>query len=251
MNILTVDKTVDEETMAKFYNGEIEAIIIKNSTADTMKELGTLESQDLHGTYEVPIGANQASEKKQVLRQEEDQPWHNDRMYYKDIHPFCGLRAIQVEEGAGDTYFCDMRAAWDSLPEELKQNVRDEGEVPFSLANFFKRARYPYDVQSKAELRWLQMKRKCMNTICKEDQYGEYAYFSPLYVESKYYDELNELLFKDEFIYKHTWSDNDLVIWNNYTLSHKRDGTPRHIVRDLVRYAFHIPGSGPIKREGV
>lgn len=114
--------------------------------------------------------------------------------------------------------------------------------VEFSLSNFFKRARYPYDVQSKAELRWLQMKRKCKNTIYKNDEYGEYAYFSPLYISSKYFDELNKLLFKPEFIIEHQWEDGDLVIWNNYTLSHRRDGTPRHIVRDLVRYAFHRHG---------
>ena len=237
------DKTVDKETLEDFYNGNIDVIIIKNSTAETIHEIGQLEKQDLHGTYQVPIGANQASEKKQVLRQEEDQPWHNDRMYYRDIHSFCGLRAVHVEEGAGDTYFCDMKAAWASLPEDLKEKVKAEGEVEFSLANFFKRARYPYDVQDPRELRWLRIKRRCKNTIYKKDKYGEYAYFSPLYVSSEYFDILNELLFKDEFIYRHKWESGDLIIWNNHTLSHKRDGTPRDIVRDLVRYAFHPHGT--------
>lgn len=162
-------------------------------------------------------------------------------MYFKDIHPYVGLRCNKVDKGASPTYFCDMHAAWDSLPEDLKQNVRDEGEVDFSLANFFKRARYPYDVQKPAELRYLRITRKCKNTICKEDSRGEYAYFSPAYTSSKYYDELNELLFQDKFIYAHEWKDNDLVVWNNRTISHMRKGTPRHIVRNLVRYAFHEP----------
>jgi len=249
MIIEKFDRTVEKDTMKKFYNGEIDAILIKNSNENTVNEIGELEKQDLHGTYKVPIGANQDSEKKQVLRQEEDQPWHNDRMYYADIHSFCGLRANKVEEGAGDTYFCDMKAAWKSLPEELQENVKAEGLVEFSLANFFDRARYPYDVQDPREQRWLRMKRRCKNTIYKNDKFGEYAYFSPLYVTSKYFDILNESLFKDEFIYRHKWSNDDLIIWNNHTLSHKRDGTPRDIIRSLTRYAFHQPGeSGPIER---
>ena len=236
MNIVK-SKKVDPETLKKFYSGEIDLLILEDTDTTTIDDFGELEAQDLYGTHAVPIGAH--SEQKVALRQEEDQLWHNDRMYFKDIHPYVGLRCNKVDKGASPTYFCDMHAAWDSLPEDLKQNVRDEGEVDFSLANFFKRARYPYDVQKPAELRYLRITRKCKNTICKEDSRGEYAYFSPAYTSSKYYDELNELLFQDKFIYAHEWKDNDLVVWNNKTISHMRKGTPRHIVRNLVRYAFH------------
>ena len=238
MNIVKLKK-VDQETKKKFYAGEIDLLILEDTNTITIDDFGELEAQDLYGTLAVPIGAH--SEQKVALRQEEDQLWHNDRMYFKDIHPYVGLRCNEVDKGASPTYFCDMHAAWDSLPEDLKQNVRDEGEVDFTLANFFKRARYPYDVQKPAELRYLRMTRKCKNTICKEDGKGEYAYFSPAYTSSKYYNELNQLLFQDKFVYAHEWKDNDLVVWNNKTISHMRKGTPRHIVRNLVRYAFHEP----------
>ena len=43
----------------------------------------------------------------------------------------------------------------------------------------------------------------------------------------------------EENIYIHNWSVGDLVIWNNMTVSHKRDHTPSHVKRRLMRYAFH------------
>lgn len=162
-------------------------------------------------------------------------------MYFTDVHPYVGLRCRIVEKGASPTYFCDMKAAWAGLPEDLKEKVKEEGIVDYSLKNFFDRARYPYDVQKPSELRYLRMTRKCKGSIYRNDKFGEYAYFSPLYTSSKYYDELCELLFQDKYIYEHEWNTGDLAIWNNITLSHMRKGTPRTIVRNLVRYAFHEP----------
>ena len=218
------------------YDGKVDYLIIKNATEDTIEELGQLQKQDLHGTFKVPVGAN--NEERVALRQEDHLMWHNDRMYFKDVHPFVGLYCREAEEGSSGTMFCDMKRAWASLPQDLQEKVKAEGEVEFSLRNYFDRARYPYDLEKSSHARLLRLKSKCMNTIYRSDKFGEYAFFSPVYTSSEYLDELSELLFKPEFCFTHQWEAGDLVVWNNLTLSHRRDGTPRNVRRNLVRYAF-------------
>ena len=55
---------------------------------------------------------------------------------------------------------------------------------------------------------------------------------------TKYFDELNQIFEDQDNIYVHNWQPNELVIWNNLTVPHKRDHTPSHVKRRLVRYAF-------------
>ena len=219
------------------YNGKVDILVYKNAKEDLIEELGQLEKQDLHGTFKVPVGAN--NEERVALRQEDHLMWHNDRMYLKDVHPFVGLYCREAEEGSSGTMFCDMKKAWASLPQDLQEKVKAEGDVEFSLRNYFDRARYPYDLEKSSHARLLRLKSKCMNNIYRNDKFGEYAFFSPVYTSSEYLEELTSLLFKPEFCWTHNWEAGDLVLWNNLTLSHRRDGTPRSVRRNLVRYAFN------------
>ena len=70
----------------------------------------------------------------------------------------------------------------------------------------------------------------------RNDKFGEYLFYSPYYTNIEY---LNDV-FQEQYVYKHYWSNRDLVIWNNMTLSHRRDDTPQHIKRRLVRYAVEL-----------
>ena len=57
--------------------------------------------------------------------------------------------------------------------------------------------------------------------------------------DPEYLDELYQIYDDSNNIHTHNWEAGDLVVWNNMTVSHKRDHTPSHIRRRLVRYAFH------------
>ena len=83
------------------------------------------------------------------------------------------------------------------------------------------------------------MKSKTKQNIYRKDRFGEYVFFSPAYANTKYFDELNQIFEDQDNIYVHDWKPNQLVIWNNMTVPHKRDHTPSHVKRRLVRYAFH------------
>jgi len=232
-------KTVDEilpEDIDEFYKGNIDILIIKNANEGTIKDIGILEEQDLYGKKEVPIGTD--DKKEDHVWQEEDMMWHNDRAYLSDIHPFVGLYCKEAEEGSSPTYFCDAKKAWSKLPSELKKKVKDEGEVEFSVRNYFDRSAYPHDFRSEVYKRAFLMKSKTKTNIYRNDQFGEYVFFSPAYANTKYFDELNQIFEDQDNIYVHNWQPNELVIWNNLTVPHKRDHTPSHVKRRLVRYAF-------------
>ncbi len=231
-------KTVrDLNDLKDFFNGNIQVLIVKNADINTIHKVGTLENQDLYGKKEVPIGTDDKNEDH--VWQEEDMMWHNDRAYLSDIHPFVGLYCKEAEQGSSPTYFCNSIKAWSKLKDDLKKKVIDEGPVEFSVRNYFERSAYPHDFRSPVYKRAFLMKSKTKQSIYRNDAFGEYIFFSPAYAGTKYFDELNQIFEDKDNIHVHNWSAGDLVIWNNMTVSHKRDHTPSHVRRRLVRYAFH------------
>ena len=59
-------------------------------------------------------------------------------------------------------------------------------------------------------------------------------------------DDLLEFLFnhaeKEEFIYSHKWTPDDLLIWDNRCLNHARTDFPKEETRLLRRYTVSEPG---------
>ena len=59
-------------------------------------------------------------------------------------------------------------------------------------------------------------------------------------------DDLLEFLFnhaeKEEFIYSHKWTPDDLLIWDNRCLNHARTDFPKEEPRLLRRYTVSEPG---------
>jgi taurine dioxygenase len=51
--------------------------------------------------------------------------WHCDGSFRLEVPMGTVLRAIEVPDLAGDTLFADMAAAWDDLPEALRETVQD------------------------------------------------------------------------------------------------------------------------------
>ena len=228
---------IKKEYIDELYNGDVQILIIRNSNKEDVKKFGELENQDLYHKKEVPIGTDGNDE--DYVWQEEDMLWHNDRAYLQDVHPFCGLYCITADEGSSPTYFCNSIESWKNLDSNLKNKIKEEGEVNFSVRNYFDRTNYPHDFRTPVYRRAFLMKSKAKHSMYRNDKFGEYIFFSPGYTSSENLEEIEKNIYKDEFIYTHNWKPNDLIVWNNFTTSHKRDHTPSHVDRRLLRYAFH------------
>lgn len=228
-----VSTTLDNNTISDLSSGKIDLCILSNVNKDTIKQFGELLEQDLSAQKEVGIGNDDVEYNLQKI----EMGWHNDSSHLNNTHKFGGLYGVQIEEGSSPTYFCNMKSVWRDLPEPVKQKVKDEGEVTFSVQNYYDRAVWPFfnfdsEKQEKVYLRFA----KAQKSLYRNDEFGEYLFYSPFYSPV---DCLDNDVFQEKYIYTHHWKDRDLVVWNNYTMSHKRDDTPQHIKRRLVRYAIN------------
>jgi len=224
-----------QEYVDNLHNGDVQVLIVKNALKEDIHKFGELEIQDLYLKKEVPIGHNIESDH---VMQEYEMRWHSDRAY-GEPHPFVGLYCEESEKGASPTYFHDNITGWKMIPDDLKQKIKEEGPVLHSIKTYFERADYPHQFRSKAYERHFKMHAKNTHEMYRNDEFGEYLFFSEGYANTKYLDEIKENFYLDENVYAHEWSPGDLAVWNNYTVSHKRDHTPNEIKRTLYRYGLH------------
>ena len=213
--------------------GTTDILICSDIDKDKIKEFGELLKQDLSNSKEVGIGNDDIGYNLQKI----DMAWHSDSSHLKNTHWFAALYGVEIEDGSSPTYFCNMKSVWRDLPEHIKTKVKNEGEVEFSVRNYYKKGTWPFfdfasEKQEKTYLRFAKTKK----SMYRNDKFGEYLFYSPYYTNIDYLKEV----FQEKYVYKHYWSNRDLVIWNNMTLSHRRDETPQQIKRRLVRYAVKL-----------
>ena len=195
--------------------GEVQVHVMSQYHADGFPELYFLSNLDESGE---PSGKHPD---KGTLA------WHTDGSWQRVTgHATC-LYAIEVPGEGGETHFCDMYGAYESLSEHMKQRLeghravhnldfsrsRRHGENPMTEAQ--KREAPPVDhpvIRTHPETR-----RKCIflgdhaETIAGLD----YAQGRALV------EEVNALAVRPEITYRHRWRPRDLVIWDNRCLLHR------------------------------
>ena len=192
--------------------------------------------------------------------------WHRDTAYTPDICKGAMLRMVEVPSQGGETLFADTALAYDALPPEMKtrlagleykgtlritpmdqtrpgafwKSVRlatqeeDPEGASLNVNNSAATARYP-SVVHPAVLVHPESGRKCI-------------FLSPTYVDSflgmnqSESDELLEYLvshmLEPRFVYKHRWSLNESIVWDNRRFMHaavgNKPGEPRRGLRTTL-----------------
>jgi taurine dioxygenase len=179
-------------------------------------------------------------------------PWHRDTAYTPDICKGAMLRMLEVPPVEGETLFADTARAYDDLPAETKLRLQrleykatlrlgtlDQtrpgalwktareatpeeapsscGSIPYTSAAL---ARYP-SVVHPAVLIHPESGRRCI-------------FLSPTYVDffldmtPAESDELLRYLVghmtQPRYVYKHAWSVNDAIVWDNRRMMHSAIG---------------------------
>ncbi len=158
--------------------------------------------------------------------------WHSDIAYKERTALGSMLYAIEVPNRGGDTRFANMYAAYDGLPERLRQALEGRRGVFLAGRNNAKqefRRRLNDDQRSRTP----PVTHPIIRTHPETGRKSVFA--NPQHtIAVEGYDEaesdalLEELFahcFKDEFVYSHTWSVGDLVFWDNRCLAHIADHT--------------------------
>jgi taurine dioxygenase len=166
-------------------------------------------------------------------------PWHSDLMYAVEINRGGILRPLELpEKGGGDTGFIDRITAWDSLPADLKARIEGLSAI---YASHFNVAISPFagvpGVRLARESKRLSMysasprPRVVHPLVYVQPETGRKVLnISPWFadgIEGMENAEGDALLreviahaTRPEHSYFHRWTADDMVLWDNWRISH-------------------------------
>jgi taurine dioxygenase len=192
-----------QETGRRFVDGHPELYVVSN-----VVENG------------VPIGSLGAGEAV----------WHTDMSYLEDPPKASMLYALEIPRGGGDTWFCNMYSAYESLPGPLRQRIQDlrvKHDGTYNSGGYVRHGVTAVDdpVTSPGTYHPL---------VCTHPETGRRglylgrrrnAYISglPLAESESLLDELWSFAARDEFAWRHEWQAGDVVLWDNRCTMHRRD----------------------------
>ncbi len=176
--------------------------------------------------------------------------WHTDMSYVEAPPKASALYALEVPARGGNTWFLNMTAAYDSLPDDLRETVRD------------RRANHPSSFTSVGDLRQGAAapadartapgaKHPMVRTHPETGQQALYlgrrswAYVEGLPVAGSeaLLDRLWAHCTQPEFMLEHAWRRGDLVLWDNRCVMHRRDAFDASARR--IMHRIQIKGDCP------
>lgn len=156
--------------------------------------------------------------------------WHSDVSFKERPAKATLLYAIEVPEEGGDTLFCNMIAAFEALPEELKQDL----DGRFAVHDYANRDRVAHRTGTQPRLDRDNLSRVppvLHPVIRRHPVTGRKAlYVNPTYtvriegMETALSDALLKQIFdhclEDRFCMRYRWRPGDVVIWDNAAVMH-------------------------------
>ena len=153
--------------------------------------------------------------------------WHTDGSWRKITGQATIMVADIIPSRGGETHFCCMENAYDSLSDRMKLKI----DNLFSIHNldFSRNRRHGHDPLSKKQKNNAPpvihpIVRTHPNTKRKSLFLGDHAEYIEDMNYSKgrnFIERLNKLATKTKFIYKHKYKEGDVLVWDNRRLLHK------------------------------
>jgi alpha-ketoglutarate-dependent taurine dioxygenase len=142
------------------------------------------------------------------------------------------LNAKSLSRTGGSTYFANTYAAWDDLPEEEK-TAYDGLRVVHS---FETSQRYVNPEPTVAELNFWQMRTPKVHPLVWTHETGRKSLVlgsTADHIEGMdpaqgrvLLSRLREWAIQPQFVYRHDWTEGDLLIWDNSGTMHRVDPYP-------------------------
>jgi len=152
--------------------------------------------------------------------------WHSDSSFKAIPAHYSMLHARSIPPEGGDTEFADMRAAWDALPQKLKDECFD---LVTDHSLIFSRAQMGFEAFSPEELaRCEPVPQRLVRRHAGSGRLSLYlsAHIGEIHGWSRpealaLIRELTEFATQPQFVYAHHWSVGDLVMWDNRCTMHR------------------------------
>jgi taurine dioxygenase len=174
--------------------------------------------------------------------------WHTDGAYLPAPCSLTALYGIKVPAVGGDTQFCNLYAAYDTLPQATKQRI-DGAKVVHNIASGRNQAiPRPPEVQAALAQKYPPVVHPLVRTHPETGRKSLYLCGERMErIVDMDADESEELLLQlldhatqPQFQYRHKWRHGDILIWDNRCTIHKANGDyPVGETRYLYRITLH------------
>jgi alpha-ketoglutarate-dependent 2,4-dichlorophenoxyacetate dioxygenase len=172
-----------------------------------------------------PEGAVHERDHAKIVSNLANQLWHSDSSFQKPKAKYSALSAVVVPERGGETEFADLRAAYDALSPDLKEQIQDlEAEhyawhsrlwlgdvVTEAQKTTFPPVDWPLvrtHAGSGRKLLFVGIHCTCIVGMTLAEGRVLIA-------------DLLEQATQREFLYRHVWQPGDLVMWDNRCTVHR------------------------------
>ena len=168
--------------------------------------------------------------------------WHAD-MTYNEIPPKGAiLYSLEVPKDQGDTHFSNMIAAYENMPESLIKKIEDKFLIHDASHNSAGQLRKGYKENSDPSLtpgakhpiifKDLKTKKKSLFLGRRP-----HAYIVGMNIDEseKLLNELWAYATQKKFTFTHRWENNEVLMWKNLFVLHKRDSFSSNTRRVMHR----------------
>ena len=176
--------------------------------------------------------------------------WHTD--HSNDVRPpkATVLHAVTLPNDGGDTQFANMAAAFDGLPETMRQRLH--GLIAVHVYQSSHSARKLISLPDAAKER---VPNAVLHPIVRtHPETGRKSiYLNPIRIEGilgldhkealPLLDELLAHATAPRFEYRHKWEPGDIVMWDNRSVLHKANGDYN---MDELRYLYRVMLNGTV-----
>lgn len=156
--------------------------------------------------------------------------WHTDMSYLEDPPKASMLFALEIPPAGGNTYFCGMYHAYESLPDALKDRIHGmmlKHDGTYNSGGYLRQGVPAVDnpMTSPGAYHPLvcthpETKRRALYLGRRRNAYIKGL---SLAESDALLDELWAIATREEFAWHNEWRVGDLVLWDNRCTMHRRD----------------------------
>jgi taurine dioxygenase len=209
-------------------------------------QIHVLKDFQLPGYPEILVVSNIKENNKPIGLGDAGIFWHSDLSYVAKPSLGSMLHAQELPSEGGDTLFANQHTAWETLSDELKEELAGlKAEHSYLCQYEALRAKSPWRPKlTQAQVDAVPpvqhpVVRTHPETGRKTLFVSEHFTTRILGLSSEKSDALLQRLFthstSPEMVYRHQWRPHDLVFWDNRSVTHLAAGTPDQLRRKLYR----------------
>lgn len=174
-----------------------------------------------------------------------NQLWHTDASFKATTAMYSLLHAHTVVGEGGETQFADMCAAYDALPQKMKNRIADldaehsviASRATMGFTDFSEEERAALPPQVRPLVRTLPSGRTSLYLA----SHASHIIGWPVPEGRMLLRDLMEHATQREFVYTHKWQVGDLVMWDNRRTMHRSRPFDENERRDMRRATVMDP----------